>query len=156
MSGYEVGYKKPPEQSRFKKGVSPNLKGRPKRKPLAAGDIINNVLNAPAEYRERGQTKKSTRQELTLRNYVRLALKGDVKAADMLLRLRAHAQRFGDAATNRFEVTDWLPDYPGQTGEQKTREFASRGPAKTSEWWTRTRCTQEGIIGDGEPRVGIC
>jgi hypothetical protein len=135
MSGYEVGYKKPPEQSRFKKGVSPNPKGRPKRKPLAAADIINNVLNAPAEYRERGQTKKSTRQELTLRNYVRLALKGDVKAADMLLRLRAHAQRFGDAETNRFEVTDWLPDYPGQTGEQKTREFAARGAAKTPEWW---------------------
>jgi hypothetical protein len=77
-----------------KKGVSPNPKGRSKRKPFAAGDIVNNVLNSPAEYREGGQTKKATRQELTLRNYVRLALKGDVKAADMLLRLRAHAQLY--------------------------------------------------------------
>ena len=135
MTDYEVGYGKPPMHSRFKKGVSPNPEGRRKRKPLPAGDIINDALNAPAEYRERGKTKKATRQELTLRNYVRLALKGDAKAAEMLLRLRAHAQRFGDAETNRFEVTDWLPDYPGQTGEQKTREFADRGPAKTPEWW---------------------
>jgi len=93
------------------------------------------VLNAPAEYRERGQTKKATRRELTLRNYVRLALKGDVKAAETLLRLRAHAQRFGDAGNDRVEVTDWLPDHPGQTGAQKTREFAARGEAKAPEWW---------------------
>ncbi len=29
MSGYEVGYGKPPQKSRFKKGVSANPKGRP-------------------------------------------------------------------------------------------------------------------------------
>jgi hypothetical protein len=135
MSDYEVGYGKPPKHSRFKKGASPNPEGRRKRKPLAAGAIINNAPNALAEYREQGRVKKATRLELTLRNYVKLALKGDVKAAGMLLRLRAHAQRFGDAETSRFEVTDWLPDYPGQTGEQKTREFAARGLAETSEWW---------------------
>jgi hypothetical protein len=135
MSDYKVGHRKPPKHSRFKKGVSANPKGRRKRKPLAAGDIVNNVLNAPTEYRERGQTKKATRRELTLRNYVRLALRGDVKAAEALLRLRTHAQRFGDAGANRIEVNDWLPDYPGQTGEQKTREFAAQGEAKTPEWW---------------------
>jgi hypothetical protein len=135
MSGYKVGYGKPPQNSRFKKGVSANPKGRPKRKPLAAGEIVNNVLNASAEYRERGQTKKATRRELTLRNYLRLALKGDVKAAETLLRLRSHAQRFGDAGNDRVEVTDWLPDHPGQTGAQKTREFAARGEAKALEWW---------------------
>jgi hypothetical protein len=137
MSDYEVGYGKPPKHSRFKKGVSANPKGRPKRKPLAAGDIVNSVLNAPAEYRERGQTKKAIRRELTLRNYVRLALKGDVNAAEILLRLRAHAQRFGDAGNNRVEVHDWLPDHPGQTGEQKTREFAAQHHAKAPDWWKR-------------------
>ena len=61
MTDYEVGYGKPPKHSRFKKGVSPNPEGRRKRKPLPAGDIINDALNAPAEYRERGKTKKATR-----------------------------------------------------------------------------------------------
>ncbi len=134
MSSYEVGYGKPPKKSRFKSGVSANPKGRPRRKPLAAADIVNEVLNAPTEYRERGQTKKATRHELTLRNYVRLALKGDVKAAEALLKLRAHAQRFGDAGVGRIEVSDWLPDYPGQTGEQKTREFAAQDEARAPEW----------------------
>ena len=47
MSDYKVGHRKPPKHSRFKKGVSANPKGRRKRKPLlAAGDIVNNVLNA--------------------------------------------------------------------------------------------------------------
>jgi hypothetical protein len=135
MSDHEVGYRKPPQESRFKKGVSGNPKGRPKRKPFAAGDIVNKVLNSSAEYRERGQTKRATRRELTLRNYVRLALKGDAKAAETLLRLRAHAQRFGDAGNDRVEVTGWLPDHPGQTGAQKTQEFAARDEAKAPEWW---------------------
>jgi Family of unknown function (DUF5681) len=126
MSDHEVGYRKPPQKSRFKKGVSGNPKGRPKRKPFAAGDIVNKVLNSSAEYRERGQTKRASRRELTLRNYVRLALKGDAKAAETLLRLRAHAQRFGDVGNDRVEVTSWLPDHRGQTGAQKTLEFAAR------------------------------
>ncbi len=32
---YEVGYKKPPKNTRFKKGMSGNPKGRPKRTPSA-------------------------------------------------------------------------------------------------------------------------
>jgi hypothetical protein len=119
MSEYEVGYRKPPKNSRFKKGASPNPKGRPKRKLLAVGDVFDNVLDAPAEYREGGKTKRATRRELTLRNFVRLALSGDVKAAETLLKLRAHAQRFGDARVNRVEVKDWLPDYPGQTASKR-------------------------------------
>ena len=135
MGDYEVGYRKPPEHSRFKSGVSANPRGRPKRKALAAGEIINNVLNAPAEYRDRGRTKTAARRELILRNYVRLALGGDVRSAEALLKLRAHAQRFGDAGIHTIQMSDWLPDYPGQTGEQKTREFAKQGEAETPEWW---------------------
>jgi len=150
MSGYEVGYRKPPKHSRFKKGVSSNPKGRPKGKPPAVGDVVDNVLDAPAEYREGGKTKKATRRELTLRNFVRLALRGDVKAAETLLKLRAHAQRFGDARANRIEVKDWLPDYPGQTGEQKTREFAARGEATAPEWWKPTHADSTDNLKESE------
>jgi hypothetical protein len=146
VNNYEVGYGKPPKHSRFKKGVSANPKGRPKSRPPAAGDIVNNVLNASAEYRERGQIKKATRRELTLRNYVRLALKGDVRAAEALLRLRAHAQRYGDAGNDRVEVSDWLPDRPGQTGAEKTREFATRGEAKGPEWWKQPDSDETGEL----------
>jgi Family of unknown function (DUF5681) len=139
MSDYEVGYRKPPKHSRFKKGVSANPKGRPKRKALAAseiaGEIINNVLNSPAEYRERGRTKKAVRLELTLKTHVQRALNGDVRSAEMLLKLRAHAQRFGGTLVHKIQMSDWLPDYPGQTAEQKTRESARQIQADAPEWW---------------------
>jgi len=35
----------------------------------------------------------------------------------------------------RLIITDWLPDYPGQTADQKTREFATTGDANPLEWW---------------------
>ena len=123
MSEDSIGYGKPPKYTRFKPGTSGNAKGRPKRKVPAAGEIIDNVLNAAAEYRERGQTKTAARRELTLRNYVMRALGGDVRAAEMLLKLRAHAQRFSDTGVQRLEVTDWLPDYTGQTADQSEWDY---------------------------------
>jgi hypothetical protein len=135
MSDEDVGYGKPPKHSRFKPGNNANPKGRPKRKPAAIGDIIDSVLNGIAEYRERDRTKKATRRELTIKAHVRLALSGNLKSIETILLLRAHAQTSGDAGAQRLEITDWLPDYPGQTGEQKTREFASRANAEVLAWW---------------------
>jgi hypothetical protein len=135
MSDGGVGYRRPPKHSRFKPGNNANPKGRPKRKPAAIADIIDNVLNGLAEYRERGQIKKARRRELTIRTHVRLALGGNLKSIEIILLLRAHAQTSGDAGVRRLEVTDWLPDYPGQTGEQKTREFAANATAQATSWW---------------------
>jgi hypothetical protein len=136
MGDYEVGRGKPPKHSRFKPGNNANPNGRRgKRKPVAIADIIDNVLNGLAEYRERGRTKKARRRELTIKTHVRLALSGNLKSIETILLLRAHAQTSGDTAVQRLEITDWLPDYPGQTGEQKTREFASRANAEVPAWW---------------------
>jgi hypothetical protein len=136
MGDYEVGRGKPPKHTRFKPGNNANPNGRRgKRKPLAIVDIIENVLNGRAEYRERGRTKKARRPELTIRAHIRLALAGNLKSIEALLMLRALAQTSGDTAVQRLEITDWLPDYPGQTGEQKTREFASRTNAEVPAWW---------------------
>jgi hypothetical protein len=135
MPEKRIGYGNPPEHTRFKSGTSGNPRGRPKRKVPVAGEIINSVLNAPAEYRERGQTKTAARRELTLRNYVMRALGGDVRAAEVLLKLRAHAQRFSDTGVHSFEVTDWLPDHPGQTAAEKTHEVAVQGEVPAPEWW---------------------
>ena len=135
MADDDVGYGKPPKHSRFKPGNNANPKGRPKRKPVAIADIIDNVLNGLAEYRERGRTKKARRRELTIKTHVRLALSGNLKSIETILMLRAHAQTSSDTGVQRFEVTDWLPDYPGQTGEQKTREFAAQASGEVPAWW---------------------
>ena len=58
MSDRKVGYGKPPEHSRFKKGVSANPKGRPKRQPPEVGEVIRAVMDAAVEYRESGRTRR--------------------------------------------------------------------------------------------------
>jgi hypothetical protein len=135
MHEYEVGYGKPPRKSRFKPGVSGNPKGRPKRKPFALASIIRSVLSAPIEYRERGRIKAATRHELSLKMLIEHAIKGDVVAAELVLKVRAHGQRYGESGIDRLQITDWLPDYPGQTADQKTQEFARAGNAEPLEWW---------------------
>lgn len=146
-----VGYRKPPKHSQFKKGLTGNPKGRPKRKPLAAAETIDGVLNARAEYREGGQTRTATRRELTIRTHVSRALKGDVKSAETLLKLRAHAQRHGEAGVRRIVVRDWLPDHPGQTGPEKTRKYARENETDPIVLWEQASSGTTDPVGSVSP-----
>ena len=121
MPAYEVGYGKPPVEGRFKPGVSGNPKGRPKRRPSAIADHIDDVLAMPMTFREKGKQRVGTRQEVLVKLVVDRALAGEVSAAQDLLRLIRQAERGGFAANTRVEITDWLPDYAGQTAAEKTR-----------------------------------
>jgi len=115
----------PPTHSRFKKGVSGNPKGRPKRrKDQLVGEIVSEVQNTPTAYREGGRTKLASRLVLILKKLVNAALSGDPKSADDLFTLRTQAERNNSARSQKFIVEDWVPDFPGQTGEQKTRAHA--------------------------------
>ena len=94
MSDYDVGYGKPPKHAQFKKGVCPNPHGRGKRRDLTVAEILNKVLNAKTEFRERGKLKKASRIELSIRRFAALATKGDVASAAWLLKMRAHAKKW--------------------------------------------------------------
>jgi hypothetical protein len=129
MDDYEIGYGKPPNATRFRSGTSGNPSGRPKRDRSLLAEIVDGVLDAPVRYRENGRTRTATRREITLKLLVQRAIKGDVAAADILLRKRAHALRRAGAGSNRLLIRDWLPDYPGQTAEQKARELGDGASA---------------------------
>ena len=135
MPNYDVGYGKPPRKSRFRSGISGNPKGRPKRKLSALAGIIRDVLSAPVEYRERGRLKAGTRHELSLKVLVERAIKGELGAAEFILKVRAHGLRYGEIGVDTLQISDWLPDYPGQTANQKTRAFAGGSDANPMEWW---------------------
>jgi hypothetical protein len=126
MADYDIGYGKPPRGKRFEPGKSGNPGGRPKDEPDRLGEIVQEVLDAPMQYRQNGRTKTATRREVGLRLLVEKAVKGDVGAAELLLKKRRHALRHGQNGARRLVVTDWLPDYPGQTAEEKTAAMAAQ------------------------------
>lgn len=106
----EVGYKKPPASSQFKKGVCPNPRGR----GAAKGDpnsTIDDLFNETVNYFEGGRARRASRLEVTVRSQIARALKGDVGSADAILKLRAHAQKHGDVAPRVIRIINALPDW---------------------------------------------
>jgi hypothetical protein len=106
MADYEVGYKKPPRHSQFKAGNRANPRGRGKRKIPTETDIIRNVLNCPAEFSERGKSKRAPRIEIMIKRFGAAALKGDPAAAALLLEMRARLEKHGDINPIRFTMTE--------------------------------------------------
>jgi Family of unknown function (DUF5681) len=136
MPEYEVGYGKPPRASQFKPGVSGNRKGRPKRQKSDLASVIHRVMYSFVRHRENGQEQITPAWELNLKLLVRSAVSGDVDAATAVLKFWAQAERT-KSGKQRVVVEDWLPDYAGQTAEQKTRDFARKRNAAAIEWWSQ-------------------
>jgi hypothetical protein len=83
---YEVGYGKPPKHSRFKKGQSGNPRGRPKGSKNAK-QIVEAALMAPVAVNTNGKRRTMPAVEAFATTVRNNALKGDAKAAQLLLRL---------------------------------------------------------------------
>jgi hypothetical protein len=110
-------------------------KGTSEAQPTPLAERINSVLNAPIEYRERGKTKVATYRELSLKMLVDRAIGGDLAAAELALKILARAERYGDPGIDPILVENWIADYPGQTANQKTDDFAAGRDATAAEWW---------------------
>jgi Family of unknown function (DUF5681) len=117
MKSYEVGYGRPPMHSRFKKGECPNPRGRGRREPSEMADIIHDVFSEEGEYREGPRIKKASRRELRVRKLFYAAIRGDVRSADDLLKLRVHAGIHGDAGPLVIKILN-DPEGDGGYSEQ--------------------------------------
>jgi hypothetical protein len=84
MAEYEVGYKKPPRHSQR---ANPHGR-RGKQKPRTEAEIVRDVMNGVVDSREGGKSKRMPRIELMIKCYGAAALKGDVGAAEALLKIR--------------------------------------------------------------------
>ena len=56
-------------------------------------DVLNESTNIPSK----GRTRRGSRLELVIHRHFVAALSGDVGSAAMLLRLREHGKKYGDA-----------------------------------------------------------
>jgi hypothetical protein len=89
---YEVGYGKPPKSRRFKKGRSGNPKGRPKGATNKVSEDKVLTIFAREAYREVPVTEGNRTITLpiinvTLRNLMQKAAKGDFRSANLAIEL---------------------------------------------------------------------
>ncbi len=101
---YDVGYGKPPRHSRFKPGQSGNPKGRSKGSRNLKIDLAEEMAER-IEVAENGHKRKITKQRLVLKAMATKAIKGDTRAATLLVRLIAQILDVDDQASDDSALT---------------------------------------------------
>jgi hypothetical protein len=90
-SSSDVGYGKPPKNTRFTKGVSGNPHGRPKGSRNVAA-VFAKTLREKVVINEHGQRKTITKLEAAIKQFVNKAAGGDLRALQMLVNLSREAE----------------------------------------------------------------
>lgn len=86
-----VGYGKPPEATRFKKGVSGNPKGRPRGSQNVA-TVFMKTLREKVVINENGQRKRVTKLEAAVKQLVNKAASGEQRSMRLLVELARDAE----------------------------------------------------------------
>lgn len=98
--GYSVGYKKPPAETRFKKGQSGNKSG--KRKMPAEISSLLEVLERPVKVTENGRTRKVPLMAALMTHWVKRAFE-DVDAAKLVLGMAYNFEKRRPVVPTAFE-----------------------------------------------------
>ena len=83
---YKVGYKRPPQHTRFKKGKSGNPRGRLKNVQNLKSYLAEE-LESPITIAAQGKKKTVTKQQAFIMSLVARAIKGDPRAGVMLINM---------------------------------------------------------------------
>jgi Family of unknown function (DUF5681) len=81
---YEVGYGKPPKETRFEKGQSGNPKGRPKGSQNIA-TTFHQITRELIQVSENGKSRAVTKLDAIMLQLVNKAVSGDLKAGKEIL-----------------------------------------------------------------------
>jgi len=81
---YEVGYGKPPRETRFVKGRSGNPRGRP-RGAKSFSALLSDKLNEPVTVAENGGRRKISKREAIVTQLVNRSAAADFRAIKLLL-----------------------------------------------------------------------
>jgi hypothetical protein len=92
---YDVGYGKPPKHSRFRKGKSGNPSGRPRGTKNLRTDLIEELAEK-ISVREGDRPTTISKQRAYIKTLVARSLKGDARAATILMNLMLRVFDLGD------------------------------------------------------------
>jgi hypothetical protein len=104
---HEVGFGKPPRHTRFQPGQSGNPRGRPKGTKNLKTDLIEE-LGEKILVHEGGQARKLSKQRALVKALFARALKGDVRAANLVVSMTMRLLDTGEGAPEQAE--DLHPD----------------------------------------------
>lgn len=117
---YEVGYGKPPAQSRWKKGQSGNPRGRPKASRGLKADLHAELISR-MEIQMNGKRISGTKQQLMLKTLTARAAAGDVRAIkaliDLVMQVFGPEDRGGDAKRLSAQDQQILDELLGRRSE---------------------------------------
>ena len=84
QNSYEVGYGRPPKDTQFKKGVSGNPKGRPRR-PANFREQFLREARLLVVITENGRTVRMPKYDVAIRQLMHKAMKGDPNALKLFM-----------------------------------------------------------------------
>jgi hypothetical protein len=99
--GYDVGYRKPPKATQFKKGRSGNPKGRPKGSKNF-GTQVASTFARKISVHEKGRERRITMAEAILLKLSARAIAGDMAAVRAAIALLQISQDEGKPITRMF------------------------------------------------------
>jgi hypothetical protein len=118
-SDYEVGYGRPPKETRFRPGRSGNPTGYRKASPTI-GVRLRDLMNSKVSVTEHGRTRRISRLDVMLHQLTNDAMRGDQRALKLLMEFlhRYDAEVEGSVSTEEMTSEDLeiLSDYLRKAG----------------------------------------
>ena len=129
----EVGYQKPPERTRFKKGQSGNPKGPPHGTKNLKTDL-NEEAQEQILVREGASPMKISKQRAVVKTLFARTLKGDARAATILTNMMYRVLDLGDDTVPDDKSLDAdereiLAALEEELKEELRREIGAAGPS---------------------------
>jgi hypothetical protein len=108
-SDYQIGYRKPPRNTRFKPGQSGNPKGRPRgSKNLIT--LIDEELSSKVAVTEGGKRRVLPKRVVIVKQLVKKATEGDLRTLLVLLKLLELAPTDPASSASSRQTPAWTKD----------------------------------------------